>query len=91
MYVGSKKVHRSEIVKQSVDPKWNPFDIIVGDVGGLDQKLTIKCFDWDKNENKECIFNLLNYTLLISFIVTFDNSKMWALAKPALENVPLVL
>jgi hypothetical protein len=76
VFVGSKKVYRSEIIKQSIDPEWKPFELGVADIGGLDQKLTIKCFDWDKNENKDCILFYISGSPIFDF---FEMSEQWRL------------
>ena len=90
MYAGSRKVYRSEIVKQSIEPTWKPFELGVADVGGLDQKLTIKCFDWDKNENKDCILTAI-FIVSGTWILVFDLVKMLDLWRPRFGSVHSVV
>lgn len=39
-------LYRSEVIKQDLDPLWNPFDINITDLYGLDSLFDIEVYDW---------------------------------------------
>merc|ERR1740117_1462134 len=43
--------HRTEVIKQNLNPVWKPFEINLGKLcgGNKDRKILIKMFDWDKD------------------------------------------
>ncbi len=61
----SRKIYRSEIVPQDLNPTWKPLDIAVAEIGDIDRKLTLRVYDWDKNANRDCIFNTNYYIVLL--------------------------
>ncbi len=40
-------LHRSNVIKKSIAPQWESFQLSVADIGGMDQEFTLKVFDWD--------------------------------------------
>lgn len=37
-------IHRSNVIKKSLSPKWEPFELGVGLIGGLDQPFTLQVY-----------------------------------------------
>jgi len=50
-------VHRTEVVKHSLNPVWRPFNIRVQALcnGLYDRNLKIDCYDWDDGTNDQLI------------------------------------
>ncbi|KAH3758188.1 hypothetical protein Pelo_9897 [Pelomyxa schiedti] len=42
-------LHRSEVIRQTLDPDWAPFRLWLHQSGGPGGALKIDCFDWDKD------------------------------------------
>lgn len=39
-------IYRSEVIKQDLNPKWQPFDLDLTYIGGLDVPFFIEVYDW---------------------------------------------
>lgn len=50
-------VHRTEVIKQTLDPRWAPFTIHISTLcnGDLTLPLEIQCWDWDKHGGHDFI------------------------------------
>jgi hypothetical protein len=50
-------VHRTETIKQTLDPYWQPFKIPLSKLcsGDVNMPLHIECFDWDKHSDDDFI------------------------------------
>jgi len=50
-------VHKTEVIKHTLDPTWKPFDLSLSRLcnGNPDLKLFIECFDWDSNGKNDLI------------------------------------
>src|SRR5271163_531304 len=57
-YENPIKLYRSFVIKQTLNPKWDPFSISVAELGGLDSLLTIDCYDWEKDGANQLIGSL---------------------------------
>lgn len=40
------KLYRSEAAKNDSSPIWQPFEVNLSDLGGLDSNIVIDCYDW---------------------------------------------
>ena len=49
----STSVHVSNVVKNNLNPKWNPFEISLRELcnGNPDRLIKIEIFDWDDGDN----------------------------------------
>lgn len=45
-------------MKQTLEPKWEPFALNVAEIGGLDSNFTIDCYDWEKDGANQLIGSL---------------------------------
>jgi Ca2+-dependent lipid-binding protein len=52
-YLRPITLYRSEPVMKNKNPSWNPFEINLRDVHGLDTQFTINVYDWDQDGGKE--------------------------------------
>lgn len=50
-------VHKTEVIKKTVNPKWKPFKVSARALcnGDYDRLLKIECYDWDKNGKHDLI------------------------------------
>lgn len=50
-------VHRTEVIQNSLNPRWKPFQIPVQQIcnGDYDRAIQISCFDWDSNGSHDFI------------------------------------
>ena len=46
------ELHKSEIIKKTLDPDWNSFTL---PMGIEHEQLRVKCFDWDQNSSNDLI------------------------------------
>lgn len=51
-------LYRSEVIRQSLQPTWQPFDLDVAMIGGIDKPFAISVFDWDLNGSHDLIGSL---------------------------------
>ena len=61
---GSKeKAFKSEIIKNTLDPVFNTFDIPLSEIG--EEKISVECWDWDRNSKDDligaCTFNIQDH------------------------------
>jgi hypothetical protein len=49
------KLHRSEVIQDSLSPTWAGFQLSTAAVGGLDTEFTINCLHWDKDGGHQFI------------------------------------
>ncbi|XP_078343131.1 copine-3-like isoform X2 [Oculina patagonica] len=54
---GSLLVHRTEVVKNNLNPSWKSFDIPLATLcsGDYDAPIKIGCYDWDQDDNNDLI------------------------------------
>eukprot|EP00835_Amoeboradix_gromovi_P005715 NODE_569_length_6602_cov_0.189143.p2 type:complete len:384 gc:universal NODE_569_length_6602_cov_0.189143:3251-2100(-) len=50
---GNVKVHKSEIIKNTLDPIFKSFDLPLSEIG--ENKVRIECWDWDRNSKDDLI------------------------------------
>ena len=48
-------VHKTEIVKDNLNPNWKPFKIDVEKVGGMDAPIVVEVLDWDSSGSNDLI------------------------------------
>ena len=66
------EVHRTEIIKKTLDPKWQPFEITEHELCNCDREKPIKieCYDWDKI-GKHDLIGVVQVT--IDQLITIEN------------------
>ena len=71
-------VHKTEIIKNTLNPDWRPFSVRVASLTGdsHDRKLRFQCFDWDSDGSSDFIGEFeITYGELLSGELTFTLTK----------------
>ena len=64
-------VHKTEVIKKTLDPRWVPFELALRDLnnGDLERALLWEVFDWNKSGKEDFIgcnfFSFIFFFLLI--------------------------
>ena len=74
-------VHKTEVIKNTLNPDWRPFSVRVASLTGgtPERKLRFQCYDWDSDGSSDFIGEFeITYTELLSGELTFTLCKHYA-------------
>jgi Ca2+-dependent lipid-binding protein len=52
---GSRVIHKTDVIKQDIEPVWPSFTLDVAQCGGMDADITWEVYDWDKHTKDDLI------------------------------------
>lgn len=75
-------VHRTEVIKKTLNPTWQPFSILARALcnGDYDRSIRVECYDWDRNGGHDFIGQFS--TTLREMNDNRDKSFTWEVINP---------